>query len=176
MGHETKPDPGAYIGILIDNSGSMAGENSEKAKAFGMLIAEAAKGIREIEGHVNAFDDDTFIRLGDFRSHAIASLQARGGNNDAGGLARAAELALASRKRHRIIIMINDDSPTESTAESVGALVSELTRRHGLVLAQVAVDELQTGSFPHFVDYSELEFDAAIGEFGNLLRRLLRRR
>lgn len=175
IGHERSPQAGYYIGVLIDNSGSMDGEKSEKAKAFAMVIAEAAKGIRDVEGHVNAFDDDTFIRLGDFRRHAIAALDAGGGNNDAGGLAAAAELALASRKAHRILIMIHDDSPTASTAIALGNLVRTLTRRHGLVLAQVAVDELQTGAFPHFVDFSKMEFTEAVGAFGALLRRLMRR-
>jgi hypothetical protein len=46
---EMQPD--AYIGVVIDRSESMRGERIERAKAFGALVAESAKGLRGIEGH-----------------------------------------------------------------------------------------------------------------------------
>jgi HEAT repeat protein len=165
-----------YLGILIDSSGSMAGGKIERAKAFGTLLAESAKGIRGIEGHVNAFDNDTFYLLGDFRRHTTASLRAGGGNNDSGALARAADLALASAMRRKILIMISDGSPAECTFESLKYLVDRLTRRWGIICAQVAVEKLPAIAFPHYVDLSAYPLPEAVTRFGRLIIQLTGRK
>ena len=166
--------PDAYIGILIDRSGSMRGEKLERAKAFGALVAESARGLRGIDGHVNAFDGDTFHVLGGFERNAIASLTADEGNNDAGGLARSAEMALRSCKRNKLLIMVSDGSPSECTLDSLKNLVAHLTRNCGIVCAQAAVDEMEGIAFPHYVDLSQYSFDEAVARFGNLLMELTR--
>jgi len=162
----------AYIGILIDCSNSMEGEKLERAKAFGALVAESARGIRGLVGHVNAFDDETFYRLGDFRRNAIPALTAGEGNNDAGALARAADLALQSRKRNKLIIMISDGLPTECTLESLKNLVADLTSDYGIVCVQAAVEAIEEPAFPHYVDFSKYPFDEAVARFGALVMRL----
>ena len=167
---EYRPD--LYMGILIDRSGSMHGEKIERAKAFATLIAESARGLPDIVGHVNAFDDDTFYRLGDFKRPAISNLESGGGNNDAGALHRAATLALQSRKKNRLLIMVSDGSPTECTFESLKALVEKLTRRHGIVCAQAAVESMGEIAFPHFVDLGQDPLDEAVSRFGRMLMRL----
>lgn len=162
-----------YIGILIDRSGSMEREGKmARARAFGALVAEAAARAPGVTGHVNAFDDQRFIRLGTFRNHAVASLEAGDGNNDSGGLLRAAELAQASGRRRRLLVMISDGMPTECTLESLQALVRHLTRVEGIICAQVAVDELPEPAFPHFVDLSAMTFDEAVARFGRLVASL----
>ena len=166
--------PDAYIGILIDRSGSMDGKKMGMARAFGCLVAEAARGLRGIEGHVNAFDDDTIYRLGDFRRHDIAALQAGGGNNDAGGLQFAADLALHSHKSNRLLIMISDGHPTECTVEALTGLVQRLTREYDIVCTQVVVDNMENICFPHFVDLSRFGMDEATALFGRMLIRLTR--
>ena len=164
--------PDAYIGILIDRSGSMRGEKIETAKSFGALVAESARGLSGIAGDVSAFDDSTFYRLGGFTRNAIASLEAGEGNNDAGGLERAAELALRSPKKNRMIIMISDGMPTDCTVEALRALVHNLTTRKGILCAQVAVDSIEEVAFPRFVDLSKYSLDEAVARFGRLLIRL----
>jgi nitric oxide reductase activation protein len=121
---------------------------------------------------VNAFDDDTFYQLGDFRHCAVAALESDGGNNDAGALHKAAKLALRSGKKHRLIVMISDGSPTECTVEALKALVHKLTRQYGIVCAQVAVETMEAIAFPHFVDLSQYPLDEAVSRFGRLLMRL----
>jgi hypothetical protein len=167
---EIRPD--AYIGVLIDRSGSMDGEKLELAKRFGALLAESARGIRGIRGHVNAFDDDTFYPLGDLNRNAIATLESGGGNNDAGGLAQAAEMALLSGKRNRMVIMVSDGHPTECSIEALRALVTRLTRNNDIVAVQVAVQTLPHVTFPHHVDLSECGMDEAVSRFGRLVMRL----
>jgi nitric oxide reductase activation protein len=135
-------------------------------------VAESAKGFRGISGHVNAFDNDTFFRLGDLDHPAISAVESGGGNNDAGALSKAAELALKSGKKNRLLIMISDGSPTECSVESLRSLVARLTRRGGFVCAQVAVDEMEEICFPHFVDLSKYPLDEAVGRFGKLLMKL----
>ena len=166
--------PEAYVGILIDRSGSMRGEKLDLAMAFGALVAESLSGLPGLAGHVNAFDGDTFYRLGDFRRNAVASLTADDGNNDSGGLARAAELALASRKRNKLLVMISDGSPTECTFESLKNLVARLEHNHGIACAQVAVEPLEHVAFPHYVDLSQYAPDEAVYRFGTMLMRLTR--
>jgi uncharacterized protein with von Willebrand factor type A (vWA) domain len=167
---EYRPD--LYLGVLIDRSGSMNGDKIERAKTFATLIAESARGLPDIMGHVNAFDDDTFYRLGDFKRPAISTLESGGGNNDAGALHRAATLALQSGKKNRLIIMVSDGSPTECTFESLKALVEKLTRRYGIVCAQVAVESIHEIAFPNFVDLSQYSLDEAVSRFGRMLMRL----
>jgi uncharacterized protein YegL len=167
---EYRPD--LYLGVLIDRSGSMDGEKIKRAKAFAILLAESARGLPGISGHVNAFDDDTFYQLGDFRHCAVAALESDGGNNDAGALHKAAKLALRSGKKHRLIVMISDGSPTECTVEALKALVHKLTRQYGIVCAQVAVETMEAIAFPHFVDLSQYPLDEAVSRFGRLLMRL----
>lgn len=164
--------PNAYIGIIIDRSGSMAGNRIELAKAFGALVAESAKGLDGIEGHINAFDGDTLYWLGDLRRNAIASLTAGGGNNDSGALSRAAELALRSRKRNKLLLMISDAAPAECTVASLKNLVVRLTREHGILCAQVVVAEIEEIAFPHYVDLSRYSMDEAVARFGGLLMKL----
>lgn len=167
---EYRPD--LYLGVLIDRSGSMAGDKIERAKAFGILLAESARGLPGISGHVNAFDEDTFYRLGDFRHCAVAALESGGGNNDAGALHKAALLALKSGKKNRLIIMISDGSPTRCSFEALKALVEKLTRHYGIVCAQVAVETMSHIAFPHFVDLSQYPLDEAVSRFGRLLMKL----
>ncbi|MFO7903030.1 MAG: VWA domain-containing protein [Pirellulaceae bacterium] len=162
----------AYVGVLIDRSGSMEGEKMDRAKQFGVLVTESLKGLRGITGHVNAFDDDTFFWLGGFRCNAVSSLDAGGGNNDAAALQDAAALALASRQRNKLLIMISDGMPTQCTFESLKHLVEHLTRHHNITCAQVAVDRLEHIAFPHFIDLTAHPADHAIYEFGRLLIRL----
>jgi nitric oxide reductase activation protein len=121
---------------------------------------------------VIAFDGDTWYRLGDFQRTAIASLTADGGNNDAGALARAAELALRSRKRNKLLLMISDAVPADCTFASLKNLVTRLTRDHGILCAQVAVAEIEDIAFPHYVDLSQYSFDEAVTRFGKLLMKL----
>jgi hypothetical protein len=121
---------------------------------------------------VNAFDDRVFYRLGDFRQTSVASLDAGGGNNDAGALARAAELALDSGKRNKLLVMISDGSPTECTFDSLKNLVATLTNRHRIVCAQVAVEQMEYIAFPHFVDLSRYSLDEAVSRFGGMITQL----
>ena len=168
--HHALPD--GYIGILIDSSSSMAGEKMGLAKAFGALVAESAKAIRGLDGHVNAFDDDTFCRLGDFQRNSIATLWAEGRNNDAGALERAADLALLSRRRHKLILMISDGCPTECSVESLEALVDKITDAFGIVCVQVGVEPIPKVVFPNYVDLSKYPMDEAVARFGRLIVKL----
>jgi len=161
----------AYLGIVIDKSGSMDGEEMERAKSFATLICESTRGIRGISGDVGAFDDDTYYHLGTLQRCAVSSLQTGGGNNDAGGLARAAERALASGKQHKLLIMISDGSPTECSVEALTDLVQRLQRDYGIVCVQVAVDSIEHEAFPDFVDLTAFDFHEAVARFGQMIRQ-----
>jgi len=172
---EERVRPDAYVGLVIDRSGSMSvGERMPLARRFAMLLADSAGGLPGIEGHVSAFDHRFFHRLGDFRRNTIAALEPGGGNNDAGGLQAAANLALASRKSNRLLIMISDGLPTECSVDSLRQLVRRLRTDHDVRCAQVAVAPLQEVCFPEFLDVSSVPPAEAIRRFGRLLERLTR--
>jgi hypothetical protein len=161
-----------YIGLLIDRSGSMAGKEMQLAQRFGVMLAEAARGLRGVVGHVNAFDDSHFYRLGDFEKNGIAALGTGGSNNDAGALLRAAELAHRSRRRNKLLVMISDGSPTECSVAALRRLVQVLNVRHGIVCAQVAVETLAEVAFPHFLDVTAVDEHEAVTRFGRMLQQL----
>ena len=85
---------------------------------------------------------------------------------------RAAELALASRRKHKLIVMISDGSPAECSFESLEALVERLTKEFGITCAQAAVEEMDHIGFPNFVDLSQYSTDEAVARFGRLLVQL----
>lgn len=161
----------AYIGLLIDRSGSMQGEKIELARRFGALLAESARGISQLAGHVSAFDDKTFYTLGDFHRNTIASLDAGAGNNDAAALHLAAELARKSGKRNRMLIMISDGEPTQCSVVALQTLIKQI-EQEGIICAQAAVDKVKHDCFTHKVDLSGLSMDQAVARFGRMLIRL----
>ncbi len=168
--HNIKSD--AYIGILIDRSSSMHGEKLTLAKSFAALLVESIGTIHGIEGHVNAFDENTFYKLGTLTHCSVAGLYAGGGNNDAGALKKAAELAMASRKKNKLLVMISDGSPTECTEISLTSLVQQLESSYQIKCIQVAIDKFSTASFKDFVDLSNLDFHSAITRFGEIIARI----
>ena len=174
VGERRVPGSDAYLGLLIDRSGSMDGRGIELARRFGALVAEAARDIPGLDGDISAFDDQTFYRLGGFTDHRIAALEADGCNNDAGALLRAAQLALRSERERRVIVVVSDGLPTDCSVAALRNLVSALRRAHGLVLAQVAVAPLEHELFPHHLDVSGLSMERAVREFAVLLARLTR--
>ncbi|EGB15659.1 VWA containing CoxE family protein [Pseudodesulfovibrio mercurii] len=172
INREVRIYPDAYVGLLIDRSGSMCGRGMGLARSFGVLLAEALKDLPGITGHIHAFDDETLYDLGDFRRHAIAMLQAGGGNNDCGALHYAARLAQQSRKRNRLLIMISDGQPTDGCCPaSLTGLVDELESRWGINCVQVAVEPIQEPSFKQYFDLSTLPYGEAVARFGRLVEK-----
>lgn len=163
-----------FVGIVVDCSGSMAaGDSMEKAKLFGVLLAEATKGLPGIDTRFWGFTDRTIYEAGDARTCAVAALEAGGGNNDAAALWHAAQVSLHSRRRSRLLVMISDGAPTECTVDSLKHLVETLTRRHKIACAQVAVRPIDEVCFPHYVEITEGELDASVRRFGKVVQNLV---
>ncbi len=164
-----------FLGIAVDCSGSMASERSmDKAKLFASLLADAARGLRGVDLRIIGFTDTTIYDAGDAERCAVASLPIEGGNNDAAGLAHLAELAFASHRRARLLVMISDGLPTECSTTALAALVRSLERR-GLCVAQVAVKPLHERCFTHYIELDEANVDVAVRSFGTIIARLVRR-
>lgn len=165
-----------FIGALIDCSGSMSmGGKLDRAKRFGVLLAEAVKDLPGVELRVFGFTDQVLYDAGSASRPAITALRTEGGNNDAAALFHVAEVALASRRRARLLVMVSDGLPTECSAAALRALVERLTRRHRICCAQVAVAKLAEICFPHHVDLEGVEEDQAVRAFGRTVGRLVRR-
>ncbi|MEX2215141.1 MAG: vWA domain-containing protein [Phycisphaeraceae bacterium] len=162
----------AYIGLIIDRSGSMRGKRMDAARAFGTLVSEAAGRLPGVEGHVATFDGNDYTVTGDLRRNGIAKVEAGGDNNDAGAIWQGVQLARRSRKRNRLIVMVNDDEPTGSSVAAIRHVVRE-AQREDIICAQVMVAPC-TGesSFPHAIDVAKLDFPQAVEQFTRLLLKL----
>jgi hypothetical protein len=164
------------LGILIDRSGSMHGRKIDLARRFGVLVAEAARGHRGISGWTAAFDDDTWFELGPFARTSIARLEAGGGNNDAAALAAAGERLLRSRRRNRVLVLISDGEPTESSVAAFHAVARRLERDHGIAVVHVVIDQIaRQAVLPRHVDLSQSSLDESVRGFATLLVGLVGR-
>ncbi|MCK6510644.1 hypothetical protein L6R29_11825 [Myxococcota bacterium] len=162
-----------FLGVLIDCSGSMNGDSLEKAKAFASLIAEATVSIEGIDARFFGFNDTTLFDAGDARHCAIHALQSAGGNNDAAAMLHLAKLALASKRKARILVMISDGSPTECSVTALTALVQRITQKMHILCAQVAVRPLPSASFPHYIELTNDDIALSTHRFGQLIARLV---
>ncbi len=165
-----------FIGIVIDCSGSMASrDNMERARQFGMLLAEACNGLSGVDLRVFGFTDKTIYDCGDARRCAAYSLRANGGNNDAAALFHAANVARASQRRAKLLVMISDGLPTECTVASLRELVQTLGRRYKMVCAQVAVQPLAEVCFPNYVVCNDPTIEQTVMRFGKVIMNLVRK-
>ncbi|MBV1860588.1 MAG: hypothetical protein KUG77_19400 [Nannocystaceae bacterium] len=165
-----------FIGVVIDCSGSMStGRSMEKAHRFGVLLAEAARGLAGVDAHFFGFTDRVIYDAGDENTCAVTSLESGGGNNDAAGLYHAASVAAASRRKAKLLVMISDGLPTECSVQALRNLVEQLTRRKGILCAQVAVRSLTEVCFPDYIELLDPELDRAIRRFGEIISGLARR-
>jgi len=166
-----------FIGVVIDCSGSMrTGESMDKAHRFGVLLAEAIRGLSNVEARFFGFTDRVIYDAGDEKQCAVAALQAGGGNNDAAALYHAANVADRSRRRSKLLVMISDGLPTQCSAVALRALAEQLTRRRGILCAQVAVRPLSEVCFPHYVEIKTGDpLDVAVRRFGEIVVGLTKR-
>lgn len=170
-----KPSADLFLGILIDCSSSMeVNENIEKAKRFGTLLAEAARGVTGIDVRIFGFTDSTIYDAGCARRCAAHNLSAGGGNNDAAALWHASRVAQGSRRMARLLVMISDGSPTECTTTALTDLVQRLTRKEHMCCAQVALAPLHEVCFPNYIELEEGNLNDSVRRFGEVIARLVR--
>ncbi len=163
------------LSVLIDCSGSMSlDQNLEKAKLFGLLIAEACRGLRGVDATFWGFSDVSIFDAGSAERCAVSGLTLQGGNNDAGALWHVAQVGRRSTRRAKVLVMISDGSPTECSVAALRALVRKLERRYGYVCAQVAVRRLDEECFTHHVDLIDDDLDRAVRRFSKVVSRLVR--
>ena len=166
-----------FIGVVIDCSGSMrTGGSMDKAHRFGVLLSEAIRGLSNVEARFFGFTDRLIYDAGDEKQCAVAALKAGGGNNDAAALYHAANVADRSRRRSKLLVMISDGLPTECSAVALRSLAEQLTRRRGILCAQVAVRPLSEVCFPHYVEIKSGDpLDVAVRRFGEIVMGLTKR-
>ncbi|MFN0252633.1 MAG: hypothetical protein ACKV2T_37500 [Kofleriaceae bacterium] len=165
-----------FLGTIIDCSGSMsAGNNLERARKFAVLIAEAVRPLPGVEARFFGFTDSTIYDAGDSANCNVTALKTEGGNNDAAALYHAANVAMSSRKRARILVMISDGLPTECSVAALRGLVTTLTKRKGIVCAQVAVRALEEECFPNYVVLDDSAVETAVAKFGRMIGDLTRK-
>ena len=165
-----------FIGVIVDCSGSMrTGQSMDKAHRFGVLIADAIRGMANVEARFFGFTDRVIYDAGDERQCSVAALQAGGGNNDAAALWHAAQVAERSQRRSKLLVMISDGLPTECSAVALRGLAETLTRRRQILCAQVAVRPLSEVCFPHYVEIKPGDaLDVAVRRFGEIVTGLAR--
>jgi len=164
-----------FMGVAIDCSGSMDyADHMEIAKRFGALLATAVAPIDGIDLQVVGFTDDTIYDAGNAERPAIHALTSGGGNNDAAALWHLGQLAIRSKRKSRLLVMISDGLPTECSVEALRSLVNRLTKKFGICCAQIAVENLEEICFPNYVLVKEENEMAAIKKFGRTIAQLIR--
>jgi len=168
------PAPDVFVGVAIDCSGSMDGDNLERARHFGVLLAEAVRGLPDIEARFIGFTDDLITDAGDARRCAVTSLEAGGGNNDAAALQHLAGLARRSARSTVLLVMISDGAPTECSVDALRSLVDHLMGR-GMLCAQVAVEAIDDEDvcFAHHILLADDDLAGAARRFGAVIEDLL---
>ena len=152
-----------FLGVVVDCSGSMSHENHiGRARLFGALLAEAAKQCKGIDFRLFGFTDTVIYDAGTATRCAAHALVANGGNNDAAGLWHAAQVARASHRKAKLLVMISDGLPTECSVAALRGLVTKLTTRWKICCAQVAVLPLEEVCFPHYVLLEEADLSASV--------------
>jgi hypothetical protein len=175
VARETAVANDVSVATVIDCSGSMnAFDNLEKAKRFGVLVAEAVRDLSGVDARFFGFTDTVIFDAGDGDRCAVTSMEVQGGNNDAAALFHAARVAAASPRRTRVLVMISDGLPTECSTSALRALVTNLGRK-GFVCAQVAVHPLEEVCFPNYVVLDEKNMDQSVARFGELIMKLVTR-
>ncbi|MCA9490559.1 MAG: hypothetical protein KC621_11575, partial [Myxococcales bacterium] len=164
-----------FVGLVVDCSGSMSGARMERARRFAALVAEACRGLGGVDLRIFGFTDRVIYDAGDAVRPAAHALRAGGGNNDAAGLHHAAQIALASRRRGRLLVMISDGAPTECTTTALRKLVHLLERRRGLAYAQVVVNRLNERCFDTYLEVLDDDVATAVRAFGAIVARLVSR-
>ena len=150
-------------------------DNIEKAKMFGALLAEAVNGLEGVDLRLFGFTDALIYDAGDQKRPAVHALQAGGGNNDAAALWHAAQVAQASHRKAKVLVMISDGLPTECSAAALRGLATRLTNRQKICCAQVAVQPLQEICFPHYILLDEADVGTSVRRFGTTIARLVKR-
>lgn len=162
-------DSDLFLGVAIDCSGSMEGKELDKARRFGVLLAEAARGMSNVDAHFIGFTDRTLYDAGTAKRCAVSQLRSSGGNNDAAALAHLAGLARGSRRRARLLIMISDGLPTECSTTALRTFVLELSRRHKMQCAQIAVTRIAEPCFEHYIEVLDDDIDTSVRRFGQIV-------
>jgi hypothetical protein len=174
VAREVRQKTDLFLGVLMDCSGSMAGENIEKAKLFGTLLAEAVRGHPGVDLRLWGFDDIRIYDAGTARRCSAHGLRSDNGNNDAAALWHAAKEALASPRKARLLVMVSDGSPTGCSVNALTALVRRLTTQCNIACAQVAVRPLEHICFPHYVLLEEGRIEECVRRFGVVIMNLVR--
>ena len=146
-----------------------------RARLFGSLIAEAARSMPGVDVRLFGFTDRVIYDAGNAGFPAVHGLDAGGGNNDAAALYHAANVARASKRRAKLLVMISDGLPTECSAASLKHLAKQLTVRHKMCCAQIAVQPLSEVLFPHYVECNGPDTDVVVKQFGRIIEGLIKR-
>lgn len=161
-----------FIGIAVDSSGSMRMLNNiDKARTFAAITAVAADGLPHVTTRICGFTDRILLDLGDARRTRLTALRARGGNNDAAALDWIAEQAVASRRRHRLLVMISDGRPTACSDAALASRVA-FWERSGMMLVQLALREIDPPLFPQQVTLAARSAREATAEWCRLIADL----
>jgi len=136
-------------------------------------MCDACRHLSGVDVRVFGFTDQIIYDAGNANSCAAHALDAGGGNNDAAGLHHAANAALQSGRRTRVVVMISDGLPTECSVGALRGLVRKLTSRYGIICAQVATTPLSDICFPNYIELSDHGTMSAVKHFGRILRDLI---
>lgn len=142
-GRRERPGDDVAVGVSVDNSGSMSGDERDVKAAVGGFL----HGVQMLGGDVvaNAWHDPRTVQIRlvtgpyeEFRWNHLDSFQPKGGDPIARGMWECAMMLEQTTAAEKLLVVITDGNPTVRSRESLRGQASDAQEE-----AQLTADELR---------------------------------
>jgi len=164
-----KPD--LFIGVLVDCSNEM-NDTIELAKRFATVIAVAAKEIPGIDSRFFGYTHNTISEAGDAERPAIHGLGTRCCKNVTAALGHVADRALDSKRKNRLLVVIDAPETEGATLDALRKLTRLLSRKWRIHCAEVAMIPPNQQSYPHTIVLAEGQMAGSARQLGMICVRI----
>ncbi len=159
--------PDLFLGVLIDCSSEMDND-IERAKLFASAIAVAAQGMSGIEARFFGFTHNTIYEAGDADRPASHGLATRCCKNVTAALRHVADRALDSKRKHRLLVVVDMPETEDCTRDSLRTLARLLARQWNIHCAEVAVAPPACKCCPQTVVLAEGQMAQSARQLGKI--------
>ena len=147
-----------------------AGQAFNQGLKFGLALEQALSGISNVSTHLWGFDDANIYDCGSAGEGRLSGLRCFGSNNDSAMLSHMRKTANESGKDIRIIVMVDDGQPAESSWRSLYDLGKEIECDEGTFIVMVRLDDTHPPALDRFVvNLFDKSLEAGLAEFAAIV-------